>query len=34
MVEFSEKPTSWKTISEPVTGNVPVSEVDALMMSY
>jgi hypothetical protein len=31
MVKFSEEPTSWKIIWEPMTGNVIKSEVDALM---
>ena len=31
MVEFSEEPTSWKAILELMTGNVIISEVDALM---
>jgi len=31
MVEFSEQPTSWKIILEPMTGNVAISEVHALM---
>jgi hypothetical protein len=31
MVEFSEQPISWKIILEPITGNVVISEVDALM---
>ena len=30
VVEFPEKPTSWKAISELMTGNVIISEVDAL----
>ena len=31
MVEFSEQPTSWKIILAPMTGNVVISEVDAVM---
>jgi len=31
MAEFSEQPTSWIIILEPVTDNVAISEVDALM---
>jgi hypothetical protein len=31
MVEFSEQPTSWKITLEPMTGNVAISEVDAVM---
>jgi hypothetical protein len=31
MVEFSEQPTSWKIILEPMTGIVVISEVNALI---
>lgn len=31
MVDFSKQPTSWKIIMEPMTGNVIISEVNALM---
>jgi len=31
MVEFSNFPTSWKIILEPVTGNIIMLGVDALM---
>ena len=31
MVEFSEQPTSWKIILETMTGNVAISEVDAVV---
>jgi len=31
MVEFSKYSTSWKIILEPITGNVVLSEEDALM---
>ena len=31
MTEFSKYHTSWKIIFEPVTGNVVISEVDAVM---
>ena len=31
MVELSEQSTSWKIILEPMTGNLAISEVDALM---
>jgi hypothetical protein len=31
MVEFSNSPTSWKIILEPVTGNIIMLGVDALM---
>jgi hypothetical protein len=31
MVEISKQQTSWNTILEPITGNVVISEVDALM---
>jgi hypothetical protein len=31
MVEFSEQPTPWNIILEPMTGNVATSEVDAVM---
>jgi hypothetical protein len=34
MVEFSKQPTSWKITLETMTGNVVISEVDALMYSY
>jgi hypothetical protein len=30
MVEFSEEPNFWTIISEPTTGNVIISAVDAL----
>jgi len=31
MVEFSEQPTSWEIILEPMTSIVAISEVDALI---
>ena len=31
MVEISKQSTSWKIILEPMSGNVVISEVDALM---
>jgi hypothetical protein len=31
MAEFTERPTFWKITLEPMTGNVVLSEVDALM---
>jgi len=31
VVEFSEEPISWKAILKLMTGNVIISEVDALM---
>jgi hypothetical protein len=31
MGEFSEHPTSWKIILEPMTGNVAITKGDALM---
>ena len=31
MDEFSKQPTSWKITLETMTGNVVISEVDALM---
>jgi hypothetical protein len=32
--QSSEKSASWKVILEPMTGNVVISEIDALAMSH
>jgi hypothetical protein len=31
MLEFSKQPTSWKIITETMTGNVVIFEVEVLM---
>jgi hypothetical protein len=32
--KFSEQPTSWEIILEPMTGNVVISDVIALCATY